>query len=78
VSEEPPAVVAAVHRAGSLSREVARLRARLADIERALAAHMRPETDPCAKGGEAWPCHIAAAVEPDTSILEFLASEEPF
>jgi hypothetical protein len=69
-------VIAATHAATHARGEVARLKHRLDTIERQLGAHMRPETDPCAKGDETWPCHVAAAIEPDTSLLEFLAKED--
>lgn len=69
-------VIAAVHHLTALRGEVARLKHRIAHLETKLAAHLRPDTDPCRGHGEPWPCHVAEAIEPDTSILEFLAKED--
>ena len=68
-------VIAATHAVVETRAELGRVRSCLSGIETKLAAHLNPKSDPC-KGHEAWPCHIAAAIEPDTSILEFMAQEE--
>lgn len=69
-------VIAATHAVVQTRAELGRVRSRLSGIEVKLAAHLNPKTDPCKDRGEPWPCHIAAAIEPDTSILEFTAQEE--